>query len=387
MSLHSYVITDLESLSDSLVARWNQLAANPLQRWEWLGSWFRAYQDDFKLCVIVVADEADQVVGIAPWCIENRLSTGQTLQFLGSGKACTDHLSLLVDSAHQSSVVNQIAEWMLHDHAADVRGESESPTWDLLELIGVDQDDKSINALTTVLREKGMDVQQSEGMGCYVIDLPESWEAYVRMRSKSGRREIRLALRSVDDGRVEVVRIKDRTQLAHYWNHFVQLHQRRRADAGTTGCFDFPPFESFLRDAAEQLLDSGLLQFLIASADGKPVAAQFAVADESGWYFYQSGMEPDAKDLRPGLSLFCHAIRSSIQTERKQFDMMRGDEAYKLRWRATLRPAQEVRVCNPRMSSRLRHQVYSAGQAFKTYSNQARAWGRHHKQTRNEDES
>jgi len=104
---------------------------------------------------------------------------------------------------------------------------------------------------------------------------------------------------------------------------------------------------------------------VVASIDDVPVATQFAVADDDCWYFYQSGMNPDASHVRPGLSIFCHAIRDAIQSGRKRVDMMRGDESYKLRWRAELQPAQEVRVCSPRNIAQVRNQVYNAGVTFK----------------------
>ncbi|MEM6473620.1 MAG: GNAT family N-acetyltransferase, partial [Planctomycetota bacterium] len=125
-------------------------------------------------------------------------------------------------------------------------------------------------------------------------------------------------------------------------------------------------FEQFLRTAAERLLSKGQLRFLVATAEDQPIAVQFAVADESTWYFYQSGMEPELAELRPGLSVFCYAIRSSIAAGNQVFDMMRGDEPYKLRWRASLRPTQEVRAFSPRISSQVRGGMVKVGSILKS---------------------
>ena len=364
MSLSVDLITHADTLSQDDLKLWNQLATNPLQRWEWLGSWWFAYQREYQFSVLSVRRDG-QPIAFAPWCIEKRLSTGRTIQFLGSGKACTDHLSLLVRPEDTNLVCESIANWLVHAGSKANKELPRTHLWDSIELIGVDATDAPINCLTESLQNARLDVRRSEGTGCYVIDLPSEWDDYVKMRSKSGRREIRQSLKNVDSGKITVQIVKNEQELAGLWDLFVALHQRRRHASGTTGCFDHPPFGLFLRKAAGELLKAGLLQLVVAKADGVPVATQFAIVDEDTWYFYQSGMEPDAAELRPGLSVFCHAIRETIQIGRKRFDMMRGDEPYKPRWRAELQPAQEIRVCSPRFAAQLRNQVYSAGLAFK----------------------
>ena len=358
------LISSVEQLSPGELDRWNELAQNPLQRWEWLGSWWRAYQGDYRLCVLKVKRQ-DEIIAFVPWCLESRVGTGKTIQFLGSGKACTDHLSLLVADDDIDDVCVAVARWLAHSVSpAEDTGERRL-LWDSIELIGVDRSDRTMNTLVEAMRGEKLEVEVAEGLGCYAIDLPASWAEYVRMRSKSGRREVRQALKNIDAGTIRVARVENQQQLDAVWDQFVALHQRRRHASGTTGCFDPPPFDVFLRDAASALLDSGMLELIIASNEGVPVAAHFAIADNDRWYFYQSGMDPDAEALRPGLSMFCHAIRESIETGRKTFDMMRGDEPYKLRWRAELMPAQEIRVCSPRRSAQLRHQVVKVGVTFK----------------------
>ena len=353
-------VTPLTALSAPDIAAWNQLASNPFQRWEWLGSWWHAYQPGKQLFVLRVERDSE-IIGYAPWFLESRLTTGKTIQFLGSGKACSDHLSLLAHPDNVVATVAAIAPWL--KNATESSGSEHQ--WDSIELIGADRNDLAINTLADGLRREGLDVDQTEGEGCYVIDLPADWESYIRMRSKSGRREIRQSQKNIDDGLLAVQIAETEEDIASVWQQFVELHQRRRSEAGTTGCFDHPPFGDFLRLAATELLKSNLLRLVIASHEGTPVAAQFALIDDDCWYFYQSGMEPQASHLRPGLSLFTHAIRNTIDSGRSRFDMLRGDEPYKLRWRAELKPAQELRVCSPNVSAQLRKQAYNVGVSFK----------------------
>ncbi len=377
MSLTVELITSLKDLTPQDIQRWNELAANPFQRWEWLGSWWDAYASDHSLYILSVKKDG-QTVGFAPWYIENRISTGRTIQFLGSGKACTDHLSLLVGGTDAQPIADAVAQWLFDATTMNTHELPRRFVWDAIELIGIDASDQPINCLVESMRALGLSVQQSDGLGCYVINVPDQWEDYVKMRSKSGRREVRQSLKNIDDGTIIVNTVGSESDLYQIWNHFVNLHQRRRHASGTTGCFDHPSFSQFLRKAASELLGAGMLELVVATMDNAPVAAQFALVDDDSWYFYQSGMEPDASDTRPGLSVFCHAIRKTIESGRKRFDMMRGDEPYKLRWRAELQPAQEVRVCSPKTTARLRKQVYGAGVTFKNLIKSGMGIGHQH---------
>lgn len=366
MTLRTELVRNHGELSDACKARWNELASNPFQRWEWLGSWMEAFETQYSMAALKVLD-GDRIRGFAPLCIDQRLTSGRTLMFMGAGKACTDHLSILTEDGHATEVCEAIADWLI-DEAPN------NCAWDHLELIGVDLHDLAVDLLVTALEKRGVRTDVSDGLGCYAIDLPSTWDDYVKMRSKSGRREIRQSARNIDDGLIQVKTIESADELNRYWGDFVDLHQRRRTDSGTDNCFEHPHFESFLRTAATRLLDAGLLRFIVALAEDQPVGVQFSVADHSAWHFYQSGMDPEASSLRPGLSVFCHTIRESIEAGLSQFDMMRGDEPYKLRWRATLRPTQEVRAFSPRLASQVRGGVVKAGSALKQFLSLGQAW-------------
>lgn len=355
-----------EQLSEDRVRRWNELARHPLQRWEWMGTWARKFVAHGRLRVLEFSS-AGRVVGFAPWAVEHRLATGRTLQFLGSGKACTDHQSLLVDADWLEPVSDAAADWLLGRHRDLPQHGLTGEAWDSIEWIGVDRGDAAIHRLTERLRQAGCTVQVGDAENCYALSLPGSWEQYVAGRSKSGRREIRQALRQIDEGVLVVHPIATRRELDRYWPQLIRLHQSRRASLGTDGCFDYPQFASFLRSAAESMLDAGRLRFLFALSGEMPVAAHLAFADQRGWYYYQSGMDPDAAELRPGLALFCYTLREAIESGLRTFDLMRGDEPYKQRWKAQRVAAEEIRIFSNRWSGQMRHRVRQTGVALKDW--------------------
>ena len=366
MSVHVRLIQQSSQVVEDCVRRWNALARHPLQRWEWMGTWADHFVQPGKLRVLEFS-VGQHIVGFAPWFIDHRFTTGSTLQFLGSGKACTDHQSLLVDPDWSQSVAEAAAAWLSGQHPDCKHTGSLSTDWECVEWIGVDDSDVAIIEVAEQLRDAECSLDVAEGDACYAMALPASWEDYIRSRSKSGRREVRQAVRQIDEGRLKVTRVETREQLQRLWPELIRLHQSRRSEVGTDGCFDYPRFASFLSSAVTRMLDAGMLRLYFAFADDRPVAAHLAFADDQGWYYYQSGMDPNASELRPGLALFCYTLREAIADGLRTYDLMRGDESYKLRWKASRIATRQIRVFNRRLSAQVRHQVQRTGVALKQW--------------------
>ncbi|MEM0927379.1 MAG: hypothetical protein AAGJ83_15140, partial [Planctomycetota bacterium] len=221
MNLRTQLVTDLNQLSAECRNRWNELASNPFQSWDWLGSWAESFVDKGSLAVLKVM-QGDTVVGLAPFCVENRLASGRTIVFLGSGKASTDHLSILAQEGLTREVTRSMAEWL----TGKTRNEL---AWDSIELVGANLHDIGVDFFVDALRQRDVQVDVTDGLARYAIDLPPSWDQYVAMRSKSGRREIRRAMRNIERGHITVEQAKTPEQLSKHWSHFVELHRRRRS--------------------------------------------------------------------------------------------------------------------------------------------------------------
>ena len=54
--------------------------------------------------------------------------------------------------------------------------------------------------------------------------------------------------------------------------------------------------------------------------------------------FYNAGIDPDARDLSPGVTGTAAYLRDRMAAGRRRFDFMRGDEAYKYEWGAVDEP-------------------------------------------------
>ena len=121
----------------------------------------------------------------------------------------------------------------------------------------------------------------------------------------------------------------------------------RRSAAGDVGCFEHVPFGEFLWDASRRLLESGLMRLTFIECDGFPIAVQHALVSDDRWMYYQSGMDASYGEFKPGQLVLYHTIQQSIEAGKAYFDMMRGDESYKLRWRGEAVMSTEIRIAAP----------------------------------------
>ena len=60
--------------------------------------------------------------------------------------------------------------------------------------------------------------------------------------------------------------------------------------------------------------------------------------------YYNAGVDPDARDLSPGVVMVARYIEQAIETGRRELDFLRGDEPYKYEWGAVDQPLQRILV-------------------------------------------
>ena len=92
------------------------------------------------------------------------------------------------------------------------------------------------------------------------------------------------------------------------------------------------------RKILAQGLDSGTLSLPMLESDGNVlgVLANFLDPAKKSISFFVSSRDPDIRDIPVGLMMHADAIRRAIETGYETYDMLRGDEPYKLQLGATL---------------------------------------------------
>lgn len=348
---------------------WERLAEGmPFRSWTWLQNWWWHYgredQTQATLAVLCVFD-AKQLVGIAPWYLENSAVRGRVLRPLGCGEVCSDYLGVLCQPGREDAVAGTLADYLVTNAADD---DPDALHWDLLHLDSIDAADQFVPLLAHCLAISGCSVNRRAGMNCWRLDLPADWETYVTSLGKNLRRDLRRLERDyIKTNRAVLHRVERFEELPHAMEILVELHQRRRNKLGDDGCFASDRFRGFYHDVVPDLLRDGRLHLYWLELDGEPVAAEYQMAGGGVVYAYQAGVDPDALEHQPGKLLIMSVIRRAIEDGNRAFDFLRGDEPYKERFGARPRPTAEYRVVPSRTTAQLRHNLWLAGRSVKDW--------------------
>lgn len=307
---------------------WRRLAArDPFIGWEWVSSWWKEYGDQVESYVLIVRDNDSNVVGIAPWIVDDCPTLGRRVRFLGTGKACSDYVRILVDEDNRIDVIMAIVDWL---YAANRDGNPQT-NWEYLSFDGVFRDEPGLQQLQDEFKARGYRVKEVPSNDCWRADLRCSWDDYVaRLPNKKRRRKLRdVGKKYIDVGRTEFEYATTREQFDEFFELFVQLHQARRISLGEPGCFADERFGRFLRSAAERSFDRGELLLSRLLIDGQPAASSLGFLANGTHFVYQAGMNPDIQQHNCGWVMNVHTLRYAIDHGIQSVDYLRGDEVYK----------------------------------------------------------
>lgn len=361
--LHITRLTDSPDL-DNMAAAWDCMTHSVAFRHStWLHAWWRHYQAGRELFVLRVANDHDEVVGIAPWYMETTVRHGRVIRPLGNGEVCSDYLSILATPEYEEGVAESLSQWLMD--AANGRYAAEQ-RWDLLALDSVRADEILMDRLFQHLKDAGNYVCRRDATHCWRLELTETWDELYGRLSKNRRKNVRrMERRYLDSGRARLVRVEQREQVQPQMDVLIDLHQRRCTEQGLPGCFSSSAFTNFLRDAAEQLFARDLLGLYVLQLDGRPVAAEFCVASGDAMCDYLGGIDTEAGADSPGTVMHIALIKQLIDDGYGTLDFLRGDEPYKASWQANPCALVDVRVVPRVTTAQLRHQVWLAGDTVK----------------------
>jgi CelD/BcsL family acetyltransferase involved in cellulose biosynthesis len=343
---------------------WNLLAADVVfRRWEWLTGWWQAYASLGELCVLVVRDDLNQVLGIAPWYRERSFASGRTLRWLGAGKACSEYNALLIRPGSEAPVVSLLADWLVAGARASTH------RWDQLDLEAVSPSDWAIGELASQLQHRGAEVSKQSGPDCWSLALPSGWdELYKQIKPQLRSKLRRLERKSIASGQARLQVASSDDDFHCLFQQLVDFHQRRWAQVGIDGCFTDRRFTHFLRQALDGLRASGDVRLVGTQLDGQTIAVACLLRSGRGYALYQCGMDPDRLNLQPGWLMMMLYLQDLMELGAGECDFLRGAERYKRELGAQARRQLHWRLAAPHASGRFRHELWKT-------QTQLRSWG------------
>jgi CelD/BcsL family acetyltransferase involved in cellulose biosynthesis len=350
MSLSWSIVSSLRPLEE-LAGVWRELlsrsgADEPMLSPDWLLPWWRRFGGEGgRELRVGVAYRGDTLVGLVPllarWHWYALGIPFRRLELLGTGEAeqdevCSEYLNVIAERGAEEEIIASLAEAL----ARGVFG-----SWDELVLGGMNGTSALPAQLAAELRRRGAPASLEEIDVARFIALPATWEAYLQGLPATSRYLVTRSLRDFDrwagDG-VELHAVTSRADLVEGRRVLLALHGSRWGDEGA---FASPRFDAFHEEVMPALLDRGALDLTWICARGEPVAALYNLRWREKIYSYQCGRRLDVpREVRPGIVMHAHAIRSAIEGGMREYDFLGGTSQYKRKLAPATRPLVRLRA-------------------------------------------
>ena len=312
---------------------------------------------------LVVVDEAapETIVGIAPLMHRHELEPEDvvarttirhqpgcelrpvpaqaTAVFFGASYHA-DYATVLAAPADLNAVCEAVAEYLAAQDASH---------WDVVDLRRLRHGDPAADALAKALEWKAPAAQwfvtREQEDVCPILTLAPGidFDGYLGTLGKKDRHEIRRKVHRAEAA--GEVRLEPSPSPVADLEAFVDLHQKRWGDEGL-----FPPTAGgaasrrFFAGLFEDCAPTGIVDLSFLTVDGRRIAAGVTFDDGEAVYYYNAGVDPDARDLSPGVVMVACYVQRAIELGRTRLDFLRGDEPYKYEWGAIDSPIERLLV-------------------------------------------
>ncbi len=355
-------------------AAWDALAAanpwsTPFSRWAFHRAWWDGYGANAheETVVLVPAGAADDAapVGIVPLMhrheVEARDVELHTTMRHGDGPALTpvppDAKAVFFGASYHADYATilcapddlpAVAEALVAYLAAS--GDPAHPQpWDAVDLRRLRPGDPAADALAAAFGShemaNGWTLNIEPEDVCPVAMLPAgvTLDDFLATLGKKERHEIRRKVRRAEA--VGEIRLDDSPDPLADLDAFIDLHQKRWGAEGL-----FPDTEggaqsrTFFRRLFELFGADGPLRLAFLTIDGRRIGAGVSFETDDAVLYYNAGVDPDARDLSPGVVMVERYVRRALEHRVTRLDFLRGNEPYKYEWGAVDETIQRLLV-------------------------------------------
>ncbi len=289
---------------------------HPFATPEWLLAWWPAFGSG-ELFAVAVRDEG-RLVGLAPMFIHPWNGLRQVTL---AGNGVSDHLDPLLYPACADAAAARIIA------ALDERRER----WDLCDL----QDLREDSPLARAVSAGGLRSEFVEQYVCSSIALPSAADEFHAGLPHGLKRNLRRCREKLERLGAVAFETVQGAAVCEALHCLFDLHRARwQAKENGSGMLAGNAMEAFHRGAAVALSEGGRARFHVLRLDGRIVAVTYILAHGERAGGYLGGFDPALAAFSPGALLLEYAIDEAIRAGAREFDFLRGEEAYKRDWGA-----------------------------------------------------
>jgi CelD/BcsL family acetyltransferase involved in cellulose biosynthesis len=307
----------------------------------------------------LIRDPSGACVGIVPLIVStHRVGPIKivTISLLGADPGITEIRSSLMEAGHEQIVARVVRDSLLRMR-----------DWDWIHWTGMNGEFGKAIA-------EGCDIKWQEPLVDYVLDLPDTWEAFRAGLKRNIRESLRHCYNSLkrEGHAFEFEVLTEPAAVRTALDRFVELHVMRAQLKGTVHHLDrfaSPVTHAFLYAVCERLAARGAVRLFQLKIGGEVVASRLGFVLRDSLYLYYSGFDPAWGRYAVMTTTVAEALKYAIRQGLKTVNLTPGTDVSKTRWgpRAVEYPAAFEQ--RDRLFSRLARQTYTArlGEGFSAH--------------------
>ena len=178
---------------------------------------------------------------------------------------------------------------------------------------------------------------------CPVLELPGSYEEYVRSLGKNMREQIkRYPKRLEKEFTVEYELAQSESEVQAALTDLFRLHGARWRQRGQTGVLATARRQNFHRAVCTAFLEKGYLRLWSLKCNSTSACVLLNYFYNGKYYFFIGGFDPNLMRWSVGTCLFARVFQHAVEEGATEFDFLRGEEEYKYRYGAVNRDYQTI---------------------------------------------
>jgi len=350
-------VREIESIGafEALRAEWDaafalDAHASPFMSWSWLRGWFEVTPTPWT---ILAAREDSRL----PWTCFLPISVRGSRSMLrvdhlrevhAAGEPTADYTGFVCPADLERQLIPALGR-----HLAEHAG------WDILRFEEVN--DARLPMFLSGFDE-GFDVHERQGTPCPRIELPSTWEAFMRTLSPATRNSLRKRMNRAE--RMFSITRLDRgasfgaiDRMIDPLTDLAVARTREHPDPNTWR------LHAMLRWCAR----AGDVHMLMLWDGQTPVAGAAALIDRKAGSLgvYMTAFDERYSQHSPGRAALGIMIRDAIEKGYRVFDFLRGEEAYKLQFGAKSRHNRTLIIARPTLQATLRRGISGMRQSLR----------------------
>lgn len=296
----------------------------------------------------MTVEDGNEILGIAPLMSSKYRLPGfgsiRKIEFLATRHSDYNNFIIRKKEAACTRAIFNYLEMMKTD-------------WDLIELRDIPEYSGEHSLMQILAQDppSSLNLKKRVSELCPYAALPTRFDIFVKGLSTKVQKNLNRRLRKIK--REYCVKLKRYDEAGFTAKQgiavFTRLNGARWSSEGLPGAFGYVDdnFRKFHADIAERFANNGWLGLYFLTANDEPVSAEYSFEYNRKIYAYLSGFDPNYSNYSVGNLVVMLLLERAIKNGFVEYDMMRGDEAYKFMWTNTYRRNIEMRLARRKIVS------------------------------------